>query len=96
MVIHNLNLLRVSILPREADAVLVIDPDAVLPAPVSTKGLEVVARERSQVVEPCRGVQLHELALSDTGDAPKSAGRMTPEERFGVSMPEGPDHTLTL
>ena len=92
MVVHHLDLLRVTALPEEADPVLVVDPDAVLPTPVSTESLEVVAWERSQVVEPLRRVQLRELALRDPGNAPKPTRRMAAKEGLGVSIPEGPDH----
>jgi hypothetical protein len=92
VVVHHLDLLGVAVLPHEADPILVVDPDAVLPTPIATESLEVVARERAQVVEPSRGVQLHQLALSDPGNTPKLPRRPTLEYGLGVSIPEGPDH----
>jgi len=96
MVVHHFDLLRVAVLPGEADAILIVDPYAVLPTSISTESLEVVARERTQVVESLRCVQLRQLALSDPGNAPKPPRRITLEQRLGVSIPEGPDHLLRV
>jgi hypothetical protein len=92
VVVHHFDLLSVAVLPYEADPILVVDPDAVLTTSISTESLEVVARERAQVVKPVRRVQLHQLALSDPGNAPKPPCRMALKERLGVSIPERPDH----
>jgi hypothetical protein len=92
VVVHHFDLLRVAVLPHEADPILVVDTDAALPSSVSNESLEVIARERAQIVQPVRRVQLHQLALSNPGEAPKAPGRLTLEERLGVSIPEGPDH----
>jgi hypothetical protein len=70
VVVHDLDVLRFAVLPHEADPILVIDPDAVLPPPITAKGLEVIARKRAQVVESLGRVQLRQLALSD----PEPAG----------------------
>jgi len=79
VVVHHFDLLRVAVLPHEADPILIVDPYAVLSTSVSAEGLEVVAWERAQVVQSVRCVQLYQLALSDTGDTPKPPGRMTLE-----------------
>jgi hypothetical protein len=92
VVVDHFDLLCVTALPDEADPILIVDPDAVLPTPISAEGLEVIARERAQVVESLCRMQLHELALSDAGNAPKPTRRIAMEERLGVSIPVGPDH----
>jgi hypothetical protein len=56
VVVHHFDLLRVAVLPHEADPALIVDPYAVLPASISSESLEVVARERAQVVESLRCV----------------------------------------
>jgi len=96
VVVHHFHLLRVTVLPHEADPILIVDPDAVLPTPIPTESFEMVARERAEVVESLRRVQLHELALSDAGNAPKPTRRTTLEQRLGVPVPEGPDHLLKV
>jgi hypothetical protein len=84
--------MRVPVLPNEADAVLVVDPDAVLTTPVSAQSLQVVAWKRPQVLESVRRVQHHELALRDASDAPESARRKALKQGLRLSIPEGPDH----
>jgi hypothetical protein len=96
VVIHHLDLLCAAVLPHEADPILIVDPDAVLPSPISAESLEVVARERAEIVESLRRVQLHEPALRDPGNAPKTTRGISLEERLGVSIPEGPDHLLRV
>jgi hypothetical protein len=96
VVVHDLDVLRFAVLPHEADPILVIDPDAVLPPPVTAKGLEVIARKRAQVVESLCCMQLRQLALSDPGNVPEPTRRVPLEQRLGVSVPEGPDHSLSL
>jgi hypothetical protein len=96
VVVHDLDVLRFAVLPHEADSILVIDPDAVLPPPITAKGLEVIARKRAQVVESLGRVQLRQLALSDPGNVPEPPRRVTLEQRLGISVPEGPDHLLRV
>jgi hypothetical protein len=96
VVVHHLDLLRFAVLPHEADPILVVDPDAVLPPPIAGKNLKVIARKRAQVVESMGCVKLRELALCDPGNAPKPARRVSLEQRLGISVPEGPDHLLRV
>ena len=96
MIVHHFDLLRVAVLPYEADPVLIVDPYAVLPTPISSESLEVVARKRPQIVESLRCVELHQLALNDPGNTSKAPRRMTLEQRLGVSVPKGPDHLLRI
>ena len=96
VVVHDLDVLRFAVLPHEADPILVIDPDAVLPPPITAKGLEVIARKRAQVVESLGGVQLRQLALSDPSNVPEPTRRVPLKQRLGVSVPEGTDHLLSI
>jgi hypothetical protein len=96
VVVHHFDLLRVAVLPHEADPILIVDPDTVLASPVAGKGLEVITRERTQVVESLGRMQLRQLALSDPGNAPEATRRVTLEQCLGVSVPERPDHLLTV
>jgi hypothetical protein len=51
VVVDYLNVDRTRFRPAEADSVLVVDPDAVLPSAVSPEGFEAIARWYSQVVQ---------------------------------------------
>jgi hypothetical protein len=92
VVVHHFDLLSVAVPPHKADPILVVDPYAVLPTPISSERLEVVARERTQIVEALRSVKLHQLALGDTANALKSPRRVTLEQGLCVPIPERPDH----
>lgn len=92
MVVHHFDLLRVAVLPNDADPVLIVDPDAVLAQSIAGECFEMAARERAQVVEPLRRVKLQELALRHPGNAPEPPRRVALKERFRIAAPEGPDH----
>jgi hypothetical protein len=96
VVVHDLDLLRVAVLPDETDSILIVDTDAVLPPSIPGQTLKVIPWKRAQVVESLGGVKLRELALRDPGDAPKPARRVSLKERLGVAAPEGPDHLLRI
>ena len=49
MIVHNLDCKGVGIVPTEADAPLIVDPNAVLAAPVICKRLQPVAWNRSRI-----------------------------------------------
>lgn len=53
MVVGDFNFEGVAFVPNEADAPLLIDADAVLSCPVSTKCLKVIARWNAEVIQ-CR------------------------------------------
>ena len=96
MVVHHLDLLRVAVLPDEADPILVVDPNAVLPLPIAGKSLKVIARERAEVVEALGGVQLRQLPLRNPGNGSEPPRRVSLKQGLGVSVPEGPDHLLMV
>jgi len=76
VVLHDLDLLRIAVLPHKTDPTPIVAPDAVLSAPIAGKGLELIARERAEVVESLSGMQLRQLALSDPGNALKPTRRI--------------------
>jgi len=51
VVIGDLNFVRTIVLPDEADAVLIVDPYAVLAAPIALQSLQSISRRSPQVVE---------------------------------------------
>jgi len=95
VIVHHLDLVGVAVLPHEADPILVVDPDAVLPLPVARERLRSVARKRAKILELRRGVDLRQLALGHTRDALKPSRVDTLEQRLRFRVPKGPDHRLT-
>ncbi len=72
MVIDDFDLIGVPIAPGEADPPLVVDPDAVLPGPVSSQRFEPVAADLRQVMETGRRVEAREPRASCCFDALKA------------------------
>jgi len=96
VVVDHFNVMGVAVSPHETDSILIVDPDAMLALPISTKGLEVVARKGTEVAESLGCVQLKQLPLCDPGDAPKPARRIPKKKRFGIPVSEGPNHVLSI
>ena len=65
MVVNNLNIDRTMIRPDEADAELIIDPDAMFSFSVTAQLLQAVSRGRSHVLEHRGPVQLIQLPPRD-------------------------------
>src|SRR4051812_39241212 len=49
VIVDDLYVLRVAVLPDEADSVLIVDPDTVLPAPIARQRFQPVAGKCRQV-----------------------------------------------
>jgi hypothetical protein len=62
VVINDFNGFRASVRPEKAQAVLVVDADAVLTCPITSQGFQPVAWRDSQVVEAVSNLQLPEAA----------------------------------
>jgi len=73
MIVHNLNFNGIRVNPTEADAPLVVDPDAVLPFPITTECLQTVARDRPRVQQGRRRMNLVELPFRRRSNALKPA-----------------------
>jgi len=62
VVIGDLHIVRSIVLPDKADAVLIVDPYAVLSAPFARQSLQSISRRSTQVVERACRINLVELA----------------------------------
>lgn len=62
MVVHDLHTVGVSVPPTEADSPLLIDPDTVLPRPITLELLESIPWGYAQVLQAKRRVQLNQFA----------------------------------
>jgi hypothetical protein len=56
VIVCDLNIVDVSGFPNEANPILIVDPDAVLPFTVSGKLFQAVARWNTQVVQGYSGI----------------------------------------
>jgi hypothetical protein len=80
MIVGDLDVVSAVVLPHEADAPPVVDPDAVLPRAAASEQLEAVPGRDPQVRERRRGIQLHELAEPHTLQVRREAV-VTPDGR---------------
>jgi hypothetical protein len=87
MVVGNLDIESVAFIPAEAEAVLVVDPNAILPFAVSGERFQSVARKQRQVAKRGRTMQVEELPQRDFSDRLQLSRELLPEYvfRFGVS-----------
>jgi hypothetical protein len=72
VVVDYLDILRAGCCPPEADAVSVIDSDAVLAFPIAAKGFEPISRRYPKIFERVGDLQLSELAPRHRLDLDKS------------------------
>jgi hypothetical protein len=93
MVIHNLNLVRMTALPPKANAPLVIDSNAVLASPASFEGLKPVAGRHRHLPQFGGRVQGEEPPSRATLNPRREpAGKFPPKEPFGLSARKAQNH----
>lgn len=63
MIVHDFDIVRVTRSPNEADAVLIVDPNAVLPLAIATQSLESVAGRHPKIANVSGGMQHEKLAV---------------------------------
>jgi hypothetical protein len=65
VVVHDLNIEGVTIAPLEADPVLIVDANAVLPLPVALESLQPIPWEQCEIRQALSGVNLVQLPLRE-------------------------------
>jgi hypothetical protein len=96
MVIDDLDQLGPIILPHEAEASLIVDPDAVLALPVALERFEAVAGRCPEIGEPGRRVKHVELAQRHRFDGLQPGHSIAPVQRLGALVVERPDHPVQI
>jgi hypothetical protein len=97
MVIHDFDALGTVVAPYEADAPLVIDPDAVLAGALATQQFQPIAGWRRQVAQLLSLVKLQQLALGNTLHIVGEATREPPmKQRLCIPISERADHSPRL
>jgi hypothetical protein len=64
VVVHDLDILNVTLGPSETDAPLIVDPNAHLSCPVPFQGFQSIAGRIAQVLDNCCSVKLAEFSKS--------------------------------
>ncbi len=97
MVVHDLNFVRVSFTPNEADSPLFIDAYTVLSAPVSTQGFQSIAGRNSQVIEGFGSIndfQLDPRSMLNCGG--QATRKLTLKDPFRFTVSEALDHASMI
>ena len=96
MVVHDFHLIRISILPQEADTPLIVDPDAVLTLSIAAQRLQAIPGRNRQVTKLGCGMDLRQLPLSDAHETLKTPHVFTVVQFLCVGTPERFDHVGRL
>jgi hypothetical protein len=82
MVVDDLDVVRVTVSPDEAQAPLVVDSNAVLPRAISFQGFEMVSGKRTEIFERACAMKHFELPLGHTRDGFEPTARFPLEDLF--------------
>ncbi|HKD69922.1 MAG TPA: hypothetical protein VKB84_23995 [Candidatus Binataceae bacterium] len=86
----------IAVSPREADAVLIVNPNAVLAFPVAAQLFQPVARRNQEIGQSLRAIEGNQASKRHFSDAGKFLDPLAPEQPPGFLGPEAPDHQSTL
>ena len=81
-----------SFVKGEANAVLVVDPDAVLPFAVAAQRFQTIARRDKKISNCLRGVQRSQTPQGHRSDVGELFDALPPEKTFSLLASEAPDH----
>jgi hypothetical protein len=84
VIIHDLHVVRIAVAPDEADAPLVIDPDAVRPRAAAFQRFKLVSGRHAKIPQPLCPIQVQKLPSRGPFDGLKSANHVVLKERRGV------------
>lgn len=93
--VRNLYFMDLVASPDETDSELIVDPNAVLPLPVSMQFFQSVTRGETQVAEVDCAVQHGEFSHSDAGGRRAPCLTCSPDFRR-LPVGETLDHCLTI
>ena len=96
MVVDDLDIVGAVDRPAEADAPLIIDPDAPLPLSVSLEFLQSIAGEPAQVGEVSRSLQGSEAPRGRLFDVSKPSRAMALKQGLGVFAAEASNRGVRL
>jgi hypothetical protein len=88
VIIHDLDLVGVSVSPAKTQAPLIIDANAVLTCSLTLQRFQAIAWRGRQIAEGNRGIELPQLSLRDPLDGPKTRNPLPLMEPLCVLRPE--------
>jgi hypothetical protein len=96
VVVGDLDLMRITLAPDEAETPPPVDPDAVLPRTIPLECLQAVPRRRGQVSQADSPVQEQEFPSGLPLEGAEGLDIFVPEKTLCPPAPEGPDHGSIL
>jgi len=96
VIIDDLDIPGGSVLPYEADPVLVVHANAVLSPPVSGQGFQTIPGYTSQIAEGSRGPKKAESLASGSFNIPEFTAAVAFGKCFGFPAAKTPDHTVIV
>ena len=96
MIINNFDIFSARISPSESHSKLIIDPNAVLPAPVPCERFKAIPWNRTQIGEFSGGVQVVQFALRHGSDPLEFPAELAPKDLLGFPVQEAPNHASRI
>jgi hypothetical protein len=94
MVIHDLDLCRTQRGPDEADAKLIVDPNAMLAEPVAFERFQPITRRNAQIVKFPGSIQHRQLSHGHGFDAYEPPDTVAVKHPLCVTALEGPNRHM--
>jgi hypothetical protein len=93
MVVRNLHIEGVSLTPYEAEAVLIVNADAVLALPITLQPFQAISRWQDKVLQSTGSIQHLQLLERNAKDgARETSATFVFPEIFRVCVPKRLDH----
>jgi len=88
VVVHDFDIQRITILPTETDAPLVIDPDAMLSLSIALQGFQTIAWRYTKILYTDGAMKVKQLPSRYPLDIAKPPHVPIIEQRLGISAAE--------
>jgi len=96
MVVDDFHVRRTSGGPPKTDPKLIVDPNAVLPGPISLQRLQAVSRRHAEIAERIRNFELTKFSPGDTGDRAEPGDPISACEAGRIPVTERYDHASII
>jgi hypothetical protein len=96
VIVDNLDLVRISITPRETNPPLIVDSYTVFAFPVTVQGLQTIPRRRCQIAQFYSAIDLAQLSPCYLLNRPKTPAALALVKPLGLRATERLDHRFIL
>ena len=96
MIVDDLDGMRVSVFPAEADPPLIVDSDAVLASSISGQFLQMIGWRNPEIAQRAGSIQNQQLSESDPLNTRELLGMPSMKNLFGFLTAESLDHVLII